>query len=93
MAKGAHHAHIDSLDQRHSLALSQPEEVPHRNWAVCWHSDDLALIRAPGEALDWSGVAETLAQESELVQSLQAVDEHLIRLGAEGHPPARWADF
>ena len=38
-------------------------------------------------------MAQALAQEGELVKSLEAVDEKFVRLRAEGHPFAAWANL
>ena len=38
-------------------------------------------------------MAKSLAQESELVEALDRVDEDLICFGAEGHESAAWADL
>ena len=43
--------------------------------------------------MDGCGVAESLTQEAELVESLQAVDKDFVGLGAEGHPLAAGADL
>ena len=51
------------------------------------------LIWAPIKSLDGGGVAKTLAEEGELVETLDGVDEDFIGLSSEGHEPAGGADF
>jgi len=53
----------------------------------------LALVGAPAEALDGRGVAQALAHECELVESLEAVDEHFVGLSTERHILSAWADL
>jgi hypothetical protein len=53
----------------------------------------LALIWTPIESLNWGGVAEALAQEGELVQSLQTVDIDFICFCAERHEFSGWANL
>ena len=45
------------------------------------------------EPLNWSRMAKSLAQESELVEPLDRVDEDLVCFGAEGHVSAAWANL
>ena len=76
-----------------SLALTQSEKVPDWDWAVCWHSDDLALVWAPLKSLDRCRVAQSLSKEGELVQSLQLVDKDFVCFCAKGHEFAWWANL
>jgi len=67
------------------LHWSLSEKVPHRDGAVCWHSNDLSLIWAPMKSLDGCWVTQSLAKEGELVKSLQTVDEDFICFCAKCH--------